>query len=259
MDWRGMTLPIVGVTGSRSGGRAMRWFNWLSLRMSGLRPLRIVPVADDQVLAKLDGLVIGGGDNIGAELYRGVPVPGVRIDPDRDRLELAALDYAAPRGLPILGVCRGAQMLNVFYGGSLHSNIYETYPKSPKLWTPLPRKQVEILSGTQLHAILNRNFLHVNSLHRQSVDRVGDGLRICAKDEYGIIQGIEDPASRFRLGVQWHPEFLIYRPPHRRLFNSFAEAVHNYRDRCSFNSRPGGSRTAKKTGFARQISSFTCA
>lgn len=220
-----MTALRVGVTGSRRGGRLMWWFNWLSLRLFGVRPVRLLAGAERSVLARLDGLIIGGGDHIGAELYDGVPAPDVRIDPERDRLELKALEIAMPCDLPVLGVCRGAQMLNVFYGGSLHTDIYEVYRDAPRMWTPLPRKRIDIVAGTGLRTILDLDSLTVNSLHTQSVDRLGAGLRVSARDGHGIIQAIEDPGAGFRLGVQWHPEFLIYRRPHRRLFAAFAEAV----------------------------------
>lgn len=206
----------------------MWWFNWLSLRVFGVRPVRLLPGAEKKALAKLSGLIIGGGDDIGAELYDGMPAPDVRIDPERDRLELAALESALPRGMPVLGVCRGAQMLNVFYGGSLHNNIYEVYRDAARMWTPLPRKRVEVVTQSKLHAILDLEHLTVNSLHTQSVNRLGAGLRISAYDKYSIVQAIEDPSARFRLGVQWHPEFLIYRRPHRRLFKCFTEAVTEY-------------------------------
>jgi putative glutamine amidotransferase len=169
--------------------------------------------------------VIGGGDDIAAEIYQRFPLPDVRIDPARDRLELRLLDVAVPRGIPLLGVCRGAQMINVCYGGSLHQNIYEVYRDAPRRWTPLPAKTVHVVTDTRLYEAIKFDCLRVNSLHTQSIDRLGDTLRISGWDEYGIVQSIEDPAADFCVGVQWHPEFLIYRRPHRRLFRAFSEAV----------------------------------
>jgi len=220
-----MTPPRIGVTTSRGGGRYMWWFYRLTLRLLGERPLRMVPTDDVSVVDSLHGLIVGGGDDIGAEIYQGLPIPDVRIDPQRDRLELHALEHAARHDIPVLGICRGAQMLNVFYGGSLHQDIYTAYEGLRRRWTPLPVKYVTVAPGSSLARVLGRERVKVNSLHTQSVDRLGRGLTATAHDEHGVIQAIEDPSERFRLGVQWHPEFMIYRTAQRRLFRAFVAAV----------------------------------
>lgn len=215
--------PRIGVTSSLGGGRYMWWFYWLSMNLMGARPERLVaPVAID-TFARFDGFIIGGGDDIGAELYRGEAALDVRIDPERDAMELAILAHAATRDLPVLGVCRGAQMINVFLKGTLHQDLSDY--NVPDLWTPLPAKRVSFVEGTRLSEIFGRETLRVNSLHRQAVDELGDGLRVAARDEFRVIQAIEDPNARFRMGVQWHPEFLIYRGAHRKLFRAFIAAV----------------------------------
>ena len=209
--------PVIGVTESRNGRPSMPFFNWLSLRLAG--PL------DGAAFDGLDGLLIGGGDDIGFELYGGVPVPNVKLDPERDKMELAALDHATRTDIPILGVCRGAQMLNVFYGGTLHEDIYEVYEAAPRNRTVLPRKSVSLEVESRLREIVGRNEIKVNSLHHQAVDRLGIGLKVSARDTHGMVQAIEDPNTPFRVGVQWHPEFLFYRTAHFRLFRDFVEAV----------------------------------
>ncbi len=220
--------PCIGVTSSLGGGRFMWWFYWLTLRLLGARPVRLIaPVADIDE-RQFDGLIVGGGDDISAELYHGEPTVDIRIDPERDALELKLLERAAPLNLPVLGVCRGAQMLNVYYGGSLHQDVRKVYAGMPKMWTPLPSKNVQLMDGTKLAGFIGSAPLRVNSLHRQAVDRVGEGLKIAGRDEYEVIQAIEDPAHPFRVGVQWHPEFLIYRGRHRRLFRAFLDAVKSY-------------------------------
>lgn len=216
--------PLIGVTGPEGRGHAMFWFAALGLRLFGARPRRITPPMEASELRGLDGLLIGGGDDIGAEIYGGVPVPDVRIDPQRDKLELEALDGALPKGIPILGICRGAQMLNVALGGTLNQDIYEIYQHAPRMWTVLPRKHVDLEAGTRLHDIIGMETVTVNSLHNQSVKQLGEGLRISGVDEHGIVQAIEHNDRPFRIGVQWHPEFLIYRRPHRRLFGAFVRA-----------------------------------
>ncbi len=208
----------------------MFWFAALGLRLFGARPRRITPPMEASELKGLDGLLIGGGDDIGAEIYGGMPVPDVRIDPLRDKLELSALEIALPKGIPVLGICRGAQMLNVALGGTLNQDIYEVYKQAPRMRTVLPRKRVDLEKGTRLHELIGLDCITVNSLHHQSVDKLGRGLQVSGSDEHGIIQAIEARGEAFRMGVQWHPEFLIYRRPHRRLFAAFVRACRGESD-----------------------------
>lgn len=223
----------VGVTTSVRGSTTMWVFYWLALRLAGLRPVRLTSAnADAHDLTAFNGFVIGGGDNIGAEIYKGDLTLDVKIDPDRDRLELEVLKVAEQAQLPVLGVCRGAQILNAHRGGSLHQDIHSAYENVPRMWTPLPSKQVSVEDGTALHRIMRKTGFRANSLHRQSIDRLGNGLRVSAHDRYGIIQAVEcnDLGDRFLLGVQWHPEFMIYRSAQRRIFKAFRDAVCAGRD-----------------------------
>lgn len=217
--------PCIGVTTSRGGGRYMWWFYWLSMHLLGAVPLRLIAPLDESRLSDFDAFIIGGGDDIAAELYGAEAPLEVKFDPERDAMELAILDWALPRNLPVLGICRGAQMLNVRLGGTLHQDVRAAYDGVPRMWTPLPRKLVRMREGTRLREIMGPEELDVNSLHNQSIDRLGEGLIVSGRDEYGVVQAVEDPSAPFRAGVQWHPEFLIYRAPQRRLFRAFINAV----------------------------------
>lgn len=216
--------PLVGVTASVRGGRWMWLFNQLAVCRAGGRAVKLT--ADSARPAEeLDALIIGGGDDIDARLYGHDLQVGVRIDPERDNLEMRCLEAAAKRGLPVLGICRGAQILNVFRGGTLHPDIYDVYIDAPRRRTPLPRKRVHIEPGTRLHSILGLPHCRVNSLHHQSVNRPGEGLRIAAKDEHGIVQGIDTESGQLIIGVQWHPEFLVFDRQQQNLYHAVIHAT----------------------------------
>jgi putative glutamine amidotransferase len=216
--------PVVGVTASARGGRWMWWANKLAVWRAGGRARRIT--ADDPGPPDdIDALLVGGGDDIDAELY-GLDIRfGLRIDRERDRLELDRLERAHARGLPILGVCRGAQILNVFRGGTLHPDIYEAYGRLPPQRTLLARKRVTIAEDSRLYRVMGLRRCRVNSLHHQSIDRLGQDLRAVARDKYRIVQGIDCETGQFVLGVQWHPEFVPLNSHHQALYKALVAAA----------------------------------
>ena len=209
--------PVIGVTASRRGTWILTQFNRLAVWRAGGRPLVLKPGHAAPIDA-LDGLVIGGGDDISAELYGGEVALQVRISPARDALERGLLDHALGRGLPVLGICRGAQMINVHLGGSLHADVRAVYDGVPGRSTPLPARHVTLVEGSRLAGVLGLREAKVNTLHHQSVDRLGEGLTVTARDDYGIVQGLESADAPFLLGVQWHPELMLFHPSQQRLF-----------------------------------------
>lgn len=207
----------VGVTGDGRRWAPSWWCLSLALRLLGARPERL-SVRHRPSGETIDALIISGGNDIGPELYGGEAAPKTRIDRRRDAMELGWIDYALGRRLPLLGICRGAQLLNVALGGSLLTDVRPirrlTYNR-PGL---LPTKQVAVDDDSRLAVITGRRRLRVNSLHHQAVDRPGVGLRVVGRDLDHLCQAVEADDGRPLLGVQWHPEYLLYLPSQLRLF-----------------------------------------
>jgi len=223
--------PRIGVTCSDRGGRLMWQFNRLALWRAGVRAVRLSPGGRTSAVG-LDGLILGGGDDIEAALYEGDAVAQVRVDPERDALERELVGVAWARELPLLGICRGAQMINVARGGTLHGEVRAAYPEARHRKLVLRRKRVDIRADSRLGTLLGVGHCRVNALHHQAVDRAGAGLRIVAEDRHGMVQALEASDGRFVLGVQWHPEFLIVAPEQRRLFRGLVDAARS-RSYCS--------------------------
>ena len=135
------------------------------------------------------------------------------------------LELANERHLPVLGICRGAQLLNVSRGGNLHDDITDMLARGKPMRTPLPRKKIIIEAGSQLAAIMGDESCRVNSLHHQAIDRLGDSMRVVARDSDNIVQAVEVVDERFQIGVQWHPEYLPQRRRHRQLFRALIAAA----------------------------------
>ncbi|WP_292284831.1 gamma-glutamyl-gamma-aminobutyrate hydrolase family protein [Marivita sp.] len=223
-----MSRPLIAVTtSSRSGWRVFPLVN-LNLWITGGRGVRwgVGRIAD---LADVDGLIIGGGDDIGPDLYGGKLGISARIDPERDQLERSLAEAALDQNIPVLGICRGSQMLNVALGGTLDQDAWGTYGRERMIKTILPKRDVRIRPDTHLSLVSGPQPMKVNALHTQAVDRLGRGLRICADDTHGMVQAIERVKDPFALGVQWHPEHLFYAHRQRALFRALVRAADAYR------------------------------
>lgn len=219
-----MTKPLIGVTTSRRSGWRIFPLIAFNIWMAGGRAVRWVDGREAD-MAGVDGVLIGGGDDISPDLYGGELVRSARLDPGRDALERRLVHEAYDAGKPVLGICRGSQMINVALGGSLHQDAYGIYKNSNRLRTILPRKEVCIEPGTHLAALLGPEPMRINALHSQAVDRLGEGLRVAARDRGGMVQAIERLRAPFVLGVQWHPEHLFYAHRQQALFKALVLAA----------------------------------
>lgn len=218
-----MSRPLIGITSSDHKSQLAFLFDWFAVWRHGGKPLRLSP--SRPLPDHLDGLIIGGGDDIQAHLYGGEVQLDVRLDPARDALELSLLDRFIPKDTPVLGICRGAQLINVHLGGTLDPDIYTTHEGLKRRRTVLPRKTVDIVGASQLHRLLGVTWCRVNSLHHQAVNKAGKGINIVARDRDGLVQGIESTEHAFLIGVQWHPEWLVFNRPQQRLINALVEAA----------------------------------
>ncbi len=192
------------------------------LRAAGARAVLLPPDdLDADVLDRLDGLLLAGGADLDPAGY-GAPAHPLTVPrPDRDAGELTLLRAALSRDLPILGVCRGMQLLASGYGGTLHQHLPEVvghagHQSAPGVYTP---QQVRTTPGSQLAGILGDQ-LTVPCYHHQGVADPAT-LRVVAQAADGVVEGVEDPRRRFVVGVQWHPE----QGDDPRLFEALAAAA----------------------------------
>lgn len=209
--------PRIGVTGAGKKWSPSWWSTRFALWLCGAEVERI-SVHHRPSGLPLHGLIIGGGSDISPEHYGGTLQGKVKHDSERDDLEIRWIKKALREDLPMLGICRGAQLINVVHGGNLYDDIRHMREHTYNRPGLLPTKQVFVRGDAYLAKLVKKRKLRVNSLHHQAVHDVGDNLRIVAHDLDEIPQAIESLDQRPILGVQWHPEYLFYVPSQLRLF-----------------------------------------
>ncbi|NLK08897.1 MAG: gamma-glutamyl-gamma-aminobutyrate hydrolase family protein [Firmicutes bacterium] len=239
--------PIIGITcGHTFEGSGRFYVNEPYVRCieaAGGLPF-IIPglksAADlDGLLDYIDGLLLPGGVDVAPIHFDEEPIPALGdVNPVWDELELYAARAALHLDLPILGICRGAQLLNVAAGGTLYQDIdsqipgplYQHTQKAPN-WYPSHSLSVE--EGTLLAEIFGSGDVRVNSFHHQSIKEPARGFEATARSSDGIIEAVESRMNSFVLGVQWHPEHMVgYYPRQMKLFTSFIDAAMQRKGRC---------------------------
>lgn len=234
--------PVVGIT--TYAEPSVRWGVWdlpaaliplayvSALESAGARVL-LVPPSDEgieETLDVLDGLLFSGGSDLDPGTYDHEAHPetnGVR--PERDRGELALLEAALGRDMPVLAVCRGSQVLNVARGGDLVQHLPDVVGNERHKHTPgvFADHDVELLTGTRVASLLGERAA-VKSHHHQGFGRLGEGLVEAGHAEDGTLEALEDPSKRFAVGVLWHPE----EGADAALFVGLVEAAAEYRAAC---------------------------
>lgn len=203
----------------------------ISLMKSGAR-VKWIDMKDREKmkkqLASCDGLLLPGGGDLQPHLY------GQEVDPKcgkpdvaRDEGEWAILEEFLPTGKPILGICRGIQLMNVFCGGTLHQDIVDiSICKHSDFKNRAGFTHKIILTpGTKLHSILGTDYCTANSMHHQAAAEIATGLTVSAVSADGIVEGLEKPDHPFFMGVQWHPEHMYRKDEsQRKVFAAFVDA-----------------------------------
>jgi putative glutamine amidotransferase len=210
----------------------------LALTNAGAIPW-LIPLVDEETLRgiyeKLEGIFLPGGADIDPSSYGETAHPLCdKTDRERDRVELALATWAIEDGKPVLGVCRGMQLINVAAGGSLFQDIADQKQDAIKhdyfafggqaFQRDFLAHDVDIASGTRLARVFGEGALRVNSMHHQAVRDIGRGLRSTAVAPDGLIEGLESDNGNYVVAVQWHPESLTgSQASARRVFEDFVE------------------------------------
>ena len=214
-----MKRPIIGIC---SAIESARWAAWdvvvnLSPRTYSLAVQRaggvaiVLPPDDsvaenpDELLDLLDGLILAGGSDIDPASYGATPHPETKGSwPERDRFEIALGTRALERDMPVLGICRGMEMLNVIQGGTLNQHLgLELHRHTPGAFTD---HRVALEPGSLAARVVGSETTEVKSAHHQGVEEVGEGVVVTGHADDGVVEAIELPERSFAVGVLWHPE-----------------------------------------------------
>ena len=213
----------IGISGPKRRTLAHRLLSF-ALRLQGARTHTIRPGSKIDV-ALLDGVVLSGGTHVHPMRYGEQPAVTANYDPRRDDTDFHLLSDAEALGLPVLGVCRGAQLINIFRGGSLCQNVTPLRKHTRHRPLLLPLQTVRLVQGSRLIEVMKEPVVGANRIHSQSIRKLGRHLRVVAMDKDHFVQAIENTTGQWLMGLQWHPEYLLYHGGHRRIFRHFIQAA----------------------------------
>ncbi len=233
--------PIIGVTLDKDSGEGFFYekineCNLKALIASGAIPLMLPITGNDDLIDDylniVDGLYFSGGNDINPLIFGEDPIKEIGgIDYCRDEFEMKLFKKAAAKNMPVLGICRGEQVINVASGGTLYQDIYSqkegTNAHSPKFSpsSTYAYHKVNIIKDSKLYNIFKTDEIGVNSLHHQAVKDVAKGFKITAYAADGTIEAIESEEHSFIVGIQWHPEIMFERyPEFLKIFEALVQA-----------------------------------
>lgn len=240
-----MTRPLIGlISGYAPPDRTRKFSAGHSINMVELNysiciekgaglPVLVPYIEDETTLAQfcsdLDGVVLIGGDDVDPARYDQEMLPTMYAPiPERDTFEMRSIERYLSTGKPVLGICRGIQMLNVYCGGSLIQDLPHQkgiVHHMQEAGSTLIGHTVTVEPDSLIAKLLGPERISVNSFHHQCVDKMGDGLKAVGFSEEGIVEVIEHEEHPFCLAVQWHPERMQYDERQMRLFSGFVEAA----------------------------------
>lgn len=218
--------PVIGITTFEEEIKGYHTINSNYINAvfaAGGIPINIPIINDeedyDYYINIIDGIIFSGGIDISPLSYGENPLKEIKcISSIRDKYEFGLFKKVYEQKLPVLGICRGSQLMNVYLGGSLYQDINEQVPKAlghspgPELLEEAYHS-INLKVGSKLHNIFGKEKIYVNSYHHQAINKLGENLEVIAISEDGIIEAIEATDNRFMVGVQFHPEALIKRYP----------------------------------------------
>ncbi len=235
-----MQPPLIGITAKREENKhtqiILNEYYTQSILSNGGLPV-ILPTGmpgnkAELAAIKLDGILISGGGDLEPATYHGSPHAKISgLDPARDELELSLVHACLKHRIPLFGICRGLQVINVAMGGSLYADITDQYSRQIDHSTKqfdLYAHTVDLLPDTHLAEITNARELRVNSLHHQAIRELAPGLKAVAHAPDGLMEAVEGTGGNYLLAVQWHPEALAADPAAQAIFSDFVHAAAKY-------------------------------
>jgi len=227
-------MPLIGIAACRK----LEDYRQSIMHVGGDVHILDVPMKPAEVAEQIDGLLLTGGGDLAPARYGEAPHPTVvDVDPIRDEFEMGLIAEARKRKLPIFAICRGVQLLNVAYGGTLVQDIptqikgalehrlpvppHQSYALAHEVWLD----EDTLLARLMRERLSDADACEVNSRHHQAIKQVASGLAVSATAPDGVIEAVEDASARFCVGVQWHPENFWRTGEFRPLFEGFVDAA----------------------------------
>ena len=236
-----MSKPLIGITtrnGEDSDGHpltALQHSYINAITKAGGVPVLLPSILGEEDLldlyARVAGILFSGGGDISLKYFDGADHPRIcEVDEARDITEISLMRAATKDGKPVLGICRGAQVMNIALGGTLYTHIYDQLPGALDHAYPGDLRRtlvhsVKVDQSSRSAEIFGETLLNVNSLHHQGLKDIAPGLRASGYSPDGLVEVVEMPDHPYAVSVQWHPEWLTDQVPMQRLFKSFVDAA----------------------------------